>query len=47
MADGVEYIKVSAMGSENDWTAFSEIWQGLDEKNTRAVSLTCAAMAAA
>ena len=39
MADGVEYIKVSAMGSENDWTAFSEIWQGLDEKNTRAVIL--------
>ena len=39
MADGVEYIKVIAMGSENDWTAFSEIWQGLDEKNTRAVIL--------
>lgn len=39
MAEGVEYIKVSAMGSENDWTAFSEIWQGLDEKNTRAVIL--------
>ena len=39
MADGVEYIKVGAMGSENDWTAFSEIWQGLDEKNTRAVIL--------
>lgn len=39
MADGVEYIKISAMGSENDWTAFSEIWQGLDEKNTRAVIL--------
>lgn len=39
MADGVEYIKISAIGSENDWTAFSEIWQGLDEKNTRAVIL--------
>ena len=39
MAEGVEYIKVSAMGSENGWTAFSEIWQGLDEKNTRAVIL--------
>ena len=39
MSPGVEYIKVSAMGSENDWTAFSEIWQGLDEKNTRAVIL--------
>lgn len=38
-ADGVEYIKVSAMGSENDWTAFSEIWEGLDEKNTSAVIL--------
>lgn len=39
LADGVEYIKVSAMGSENDWTAFSQIWEGLDEKNTRAVIL--------
>ena len=39
LADGVEYIKVGAMGSENDWTAFSEIWEGLDEKNTRAVIL--------
>ena len=39
MADGVEYIKIGAMGSENDWTAFSDIWQGLDEKNTRAVIL--------
>lgn len=39
MADGVEYIKITAMGSEDDWTAFSEIWNGLDEKNTRAVIL--------
>lgn len=39
MADGVEYIKIAAMGSQHDWTAFSEIWQGLDEKNTRAVIL--------
>lgn len=39
VADGVEYIKVAAMGSQNDWTAFSEIWEGLDEKNTRAVIL--------
>ena len=39
VADGVEYIKISAMGSENDWEAFSEIWEGLDEKNTRAVIL--------
>lgn len=39
VADGVEYIKIGAMGSNNDWTAFSEIWQGLDEKNTRAVIL--------
>lgn len=39
IADGVEYIKVSALGSQNDWEAFSEIWQGLDEKNTRALIL--------
>ena len=39
LAEGVEYIKISAIGSENDWTAFSEIWNGLDEKNTRAVVL--------
>ncbi len=39
LADGVEYIKVGAMGSENDWAAFFEIWEGLDEKNTRAVIL--------
>lgn len=39
MADGVEYVKVSAIGSQNDWTVFDEIWQGLDEKNTRAVIL--------
>ena len=39
MADGVEYIKISAIGSQNDWNAFSEIWEGLDEKNTRAVIL--------
>lgn len=39
MADGVEYIKISAIGSQNDWDAFSEIWEGLDEKNTRAVIL--------
>ncbi len=37
VADGVEYIKISAIGSENDEEAFSEIWEGLDEKNTRAV----------
>ena len=48
MADGVEYIKVSAIGSQNDWAAFSEIWEGLDEKNTtRGSSSTCAATAAA
>lgn len=39
VADGVECIKVSAMGSESDWKAFSEIWQGLPAKNTRAVIL--------
>ncbi|RHV78646.1 PDZ domain-containing protein [Butyricicoccus sp. OF10-2] len=39
MADGVEYIKVSAIGSQNDWSAFSEIWDSLPSKNTRAVIL--------
>lgn len=39
MADGVEYIKISAIGSQNDWTAFSEIWDSLPSKNTRAVIL--------
>lgn len=39
LSDGVEYIKVAAMGSENDWKAFSELWEGLDEKNTRALVL--------
>lgn len=39
LADGVAYIQVSAMGSDNDWTAFSEIWQGLDEQAVRAVIL--------
>lgn len=33
MADGVEYIKVSAIGSQNDWSAFSEIWDSLPSKN--------------
>ncbi len=39
LADGVEYIKVSAIGSENDGEAFGEIWEDLDDKNTRAVIL--------
>ncbi len=39
LADGVEYIKISAIGSENDGEAFKEIWEGLDEKDTRAVIL--------
>ena len=39
MADGVEYIKISAIGSQNDWSAFSEIWDSLPSKNTRAVIL--------
>lgn len=39
MADGVEYIKISAIGSQNDWSAFSEIWDSLPAKNTRAVIL--------
>ena len=37
--EGVEYIKVSAMGSERDWAAFEALWDRLDEKNTRAVIL--------
>jgi len=39
LSDGVEYIKISAIGSENDGELFDEIWDGLDEKNTRAVIL--------
>lgn len=39
VSEGVEYIGITAFGSENDWAAFEEIWQGLDEKNTRAVIL--------
>lgn len=39
LEDGIEYIRASAFASENDWTAFAEIWNGLDEKNTRAVIL--------
>ncbi len=39
VADGVEYIKISAIGSQNDWSAFSEIWNSLPAKNTRAVIL--------
>lgn len=38
-ADGVEYIRVEAMGSQGDLDTFNEIWHGLDEKNTRAVIL--------
>ena len=39
MADGVEYIKVSAIGSQNDWSAFRRFWDSLPSKNTRAVIL--------
>lgn len=39
VADGVEYIRVEAMGSKGDLDTFKEIWDGLDEKNTRAVIL--------
>ncbi len=39
VSDGVEYIKISAIGSQNDWTAFSELWNSLPSKNTRAVIL--------
>lgn len=39
VSDGVEYIRIEAMGSESDLDAFKEIWDGLDEKGTRAVIL--------
>lgn len=39
VADGVEYIKISAFGSEKDWQTFSEIMEGLPAKDTRAVIL--------
>ena len=39
LTQGVEYIKISSFASENDWQAFSEIWNGLAKKNTRAVVL--------
>lgn len=39
VADGVEYIRIEAMGSQTDLDDFREIWNGLDEKNTRAVIL--------
>ncbi len=39
LADGVEYIKISAIGSESDGKVFAKLWDGLDEKNTRAVIL--------
>ncbi len=39
VADGVEYIRIEAMGSEGDLEDFKAIWNGLDEKNTRAVIL--------
>ena len=38
-APGVEYISISAFSSMNDAEDFEEIWQGLDEKETRAVIL--------
>lgn len=37
--DGIEYIRIEAMGSENDYKKFEIIWNGLDEKNTKAVIL--------
>lgn len=39
ISPGIEYIKISAIGSEEDWNAFSAIWEGLDEKNTKAIIL--------
>ena len=39
VADGVEYIRVEAMGSQSDLDTFRTLWNGLDEKNTRAVIL--------
>lgn len=38
-APGVEYIAVTAFSSMNDAEDFAEIWDGLDEKQTRAVIL--------
>lgn len=37
--DGIEYIRVEAMGSPSDYNEFEQIWNGLDEKNTKAVIL--------
>lgn len=39
VSDGVEYIKISAIGSENDWNAFYDVWSKLPEKNTKALIL--------
>ena len=39
VAPGVEYISIDAMGSMEDLETFREIWDGLDEKDTRAVIL--------
>ena len=37
--DGIEYIRVEAMSSQDDYEEFEQIWNGLDEKNTKAVIL--------
>lgn len=39
VADGVEYVRVESMGSAGDLKDFRAIWNGLDEKSTRAVIL--------
>lgn len=39
VADGVEYIRIEAIGSMGDLDSFREIWEGLAAKNTRAVIL--------
>lgn len=38
-APGVEYIAINAFSSMNDADDFKEIWEGLDEKETKAVIL--------
>lgn len=39
LEEGIEYIKIAAMGSEIDLRVFEEIWAGLPEKGTQAVVL--------
>jgi carboxyl-terminal processing protease len=39
LTDGVEYIAIGAIASENDVYDFLDIWDTLDDKNTRSVIL--------